>query len=102
MWFFIPIGIWLLLVVLLAWIIPYEEVFKTSIAVLTVCMLVSSGLILGLVDIPNLHYSADIPDGTCIRCKIQTSDKFYAVGCDNKTYELKMLDWVNLNTDVCK
>ena len=63
------------------------------------------GMLLMLCSIPvNLLFDGlqPIPQNICLKCKLQTDSSFYAIGCDNKIYELKMIDWVNLNTSVCK
>lgn len=54
------------------------------------------------IDLPNRDRGVTIPTGTCLECKIQTEDSFYAIGCDGHQYKLNMSAWALLDSSVCK
>jgi hypothetical protein len=61
-------------------------------------VLLVGGLVLFYIDAPAVNARNQIPEGTCIECKIRTQDQFYAIGCDGHEYQINMSAWALMNT----
>jgi hypothetical protein len=105
MWYMLPIMAFIGIVFFSVFIIESEKVFKRNLFILIPIITIITTLLIIFVDYPSYRtykINNTMLANECLKCKIQIDSSFYVIGCDNKTYTLSMIDWVNLDIDICK